>query len=449
MLENLVNAEFTGVYHVNVSLDFYSDDQISPAVAPSAAEGEVLDFGAGDLEMVLDRAVKNSVDGLGSLLGFGLGEMPADLIIPVSDDFGERGFWFRIEGAGDSHSTNIQIPSNARRAVLEIYVSFHGDDEFWYSNPPDSYIKVNNLTTARGNGAFREVYVSIDGKLVGYVVPFPVIFTGGINPLFWEPVVAIGAFNLPTYEIDLTPFLGILSDGGSHEFTIGVSDGISFWLVDANLHLWLDQNIFGVQAKTAAYVGPSYSIKRKSKFKKLDGSFEIEAKRKSKFEGWVVTWDQGNLTTSFEQETKFENSIKFQNNGNDKKVKQSVTSKTEIKITNVVGEVVGQASLKRKYPLKVITSTRDMGNGTYHLFTNVDHSLKERFSSGNISSSLTNSQASDGWMLVQDHNVLSGEAKTDQSYVYIDNYSCYTRNVAAVNGQLTRDNTSFICPNYW
>uniref|UniRef100_A0A7N0UHF9 Peptide N-acetyl-beta-D-glucosaminyl asparaginase amidase A N-terminal domain-containing protein n=1 Tax=Kalanchoe fedtschenkoi TaxID=63787 RepID=A0A7N0UHF9_KALFE len=155
------------------------------------------------------------------------------------------------------------------------------------------------------------------------------------------------------------------------------------------------------------------------------------------------------VNADFEQETKFENSIKFQNNGNDKKVKQSVTSKTEIKITNVVGEVVGQASLKRKYPLKVITSTRDMGNGTYHLFTNVDHSLKERFSSGNISSSLTNSQASDGWMLVHDHNVLSGEAKTDQSYVYIDNYSCYTRNVAAVNGQLTRDNTSFICPNYW
>ncbi|CAM8955395.1 unnamed protein product [Rhodiola kirilowii] len=455
MLENLVNDEFTGVYYVNVTLQFYSVDEISPAVAPSVAEGEVVDFGVSDLEMVMDRAVRGDGGaGLGSL-GFGLGsgvigdQMPADLIIPVSDDGGERGFWFRIEGAGDLHSKNVKIPVNTRRAVLEIYVSFHGNDEFWYSNPPDAYIKTNNLTTGRGNGSFREVYVAIDGKVVGSVVPIPVIFTGGINPLFWEPVVAIGAFNLPTYEIDVTPFLGLLLDGASHDFRIGVIDGISFWLVDANLHLWLDQNIFGVQAKSAAYEGPKNSIERESKFQKLDGSFEIEAKRKSKSEGWVMTWDQGNLTTRFEQKIKFKNSIKFKHNGNYKTVEQSVTTKTEVKVMNVIGDIVARASLKRKYPLNVITTTQDRGNGTSYLVTKVVHSLKETFSSGNISSSITNSQTSDGWMLVQDHNVLAGEASSNQTFVYIDNYSCYTRDIAAVNGRLIKDNTTIICPAYW
>ncbi|CAM8949339.1 unnamed protein product [Rhodiola kirilowii] len=452
MLENLVNDEFTGLYYlIFVTLEFYSVvvDEISPAVAPSVAEGEVIDFGMSDLEMVLDRAVRGG--GLGSL-GFDLGsgdQMPADLIIPVSDDVGEKGFWFRIEGAGDFRTKNVKLPVNTRRAVLEIYVSFHGNDEFWYSNPPNSYIKKNNLTTGRGNGSFREVYLAIDGEVVGSVVPIPVIFTGGINPLFWEPVVAIGAFNLPTYEIDLTPFLGNLLDGAFHEFRIGVVDGISFWLVDANLHLWLDLNISGVLAKSTAYEGPNNSIQRKSKFQKLDGSFEIKAKRKSKSEGWVMTSDQGILTTSFEQNIEFENSIKFKHNGNYKTVEQSVTTETEVKVMNVIGNVVARASLTRNYPLYVIITTQDRGNGTSYLVTKVVHSLKETFSSENISSSITNSQTSDGWMLVQDHNVLAGEASSNQTFVYIDNYSCYTRDVAAVNGRLIKDNTTTICPAYW
>jgi hypothetical protein len=93
-----------------------------------------------------------------------------------------------------------------------MYVSFQGNDEFWYSNPPNSYIKTNNLTTERGNGAYREIYVTIDGKFIGSEGPFPVFFTGGVNPLFWEPVVPIGPFNLPSHDFNLTPFLGIVKD---------------------------------------------------------------------------------------------------------------------------------------------------------------------------------------------------------------------------------------------
>ena len=69
--------------------------------------------------------------------------------------------------------------------VVEIYVSsLHVNDEFWYSTPLDSYIEDNNMTTPCGNGAFREVVSFIDGIVVGVVWPFPVVFIGGINPLF-------------------------------------------------------------------------------------------------------------------------------------------------------------------------------------------------------------------------------------------------------------------------
>nr|CAD1839870.1 unnamed protein product [Ananas comosus var. bracteatus] len=132
-----------------------------------------------------------------------------------------RGFWFRIANGTENNARKTLvagIPPNTYRAALEVFASAHGDDEFWYSNPPDSYIEKNNLTTRRGNAAFREIVVSVDGQFAGSVVPFPVIFAGGINPLFWVPVVGLGAFDLPSYTLDLTPFLGLLLDRNkSHE----------------------------------------------------------------------------------------------------------------------------------------------------------------------------------------------------------------------------------------
>ncbi|KAI7986402.1 hypothetical protein LOK49_LG14G02269 [Camellia lanceoleosa] len=195
--------------------------------------------------------------------------------------------WLRMKGFGSEsresgvRSKGLKIPRNTYKAVLEIYVSFHGNDEFWYSNPLDSYIRMNNLTTGRGHGAYREVFATIDGSFVGSVIPFPIIFTGGINPLFWEPVVAIGAFNVPSYDFDLTPFLGLVLDCKTHLFGLGVADSIPFWLVDANLHLWLSHGSSAINAQSVHTHTPSLSIKRSSVFDQLDGSFKIRAKRTS------------------------------------------------------------------------------------------------------------------------------------------------------------------------
>ncbi|TRO75456.1 hypothetical protein FKB34_17240, partial [Glycocaulis profundi] len=143
----------------------------------------------------------------------------------------------------------------------------------------DSYVEENNLDTGRAHGAYREVLVTIDGNLVGGVVPFPLIFTGGINPLFWEPVVSIGAFDLPSYDIDLTPFLGFLLDGKEHSIGIQVADGISFWLVDANLHMWFDSA--DVKAGIVKSKVPPMEIERKYEFERLDGEFEIIGERET------------------------------------------------------------------------------------------------------------------------------------------------------------------------
>uniref|UniRef100_A0A2P2Q4H0 Peptide N-acetyl-beta-D-glucosaminyl asparaginase amidase A N-terminal domain-containing protein n=1 Tax=Rhizophora mucronata TaxID=61149 RepID=A0A2P2Q4H0_RHIMU len=430
MLENVVNSVYTGVYHVDVTIFFYKHNSVrvpfvanNPIRIPSIWEQEAM------------AVVKNAY------------ESPADLIIPISSDKGyEKGYWFKIGKETDIHFKKVTFPGNTHKAVLELYVSFHGNDEFWYSNPSNNYIRANNLTSLRGNGAYREVFVTIDGKYVGSEVPFPVVFTGGINPLFWEPVVAIGAFDLPRYDFDLTPFLGMVLDGKDHEIGVGVTDGISYWLLDANLHLWMDYRNSTV-AKSFAYYNPSSFLTRSEKFKLLDGSFSIRARRRTKFEGWVLS-SAGNLTTRVLQQYSFRNNIRFERNGTFKSVNQKIKSQREVKVFNDVGRVLSHVIVHRRHPLKVITTNLPGAKkDTYVLLTNISHALIERYENGATSSSVHNKQDSNGWMEVKDHSVLSGEAHTIQTLSCRDDSGCYIRTVAANNGSLIKDESTYVCPS--
>ncbi|XP_016463185.1 peptide-N4-(N-acetyl-beta-glucosaminyl)asparagine amidase A-like [Nicotiana tabacum] len=414
MLENLVNDIYTGVYQVNVSFLYYD---VKPVDNP-------IEMGANNLKSSYEK--------------------PADLIIPITSGNGSQGFWFRFLNESELHGQKVIIPNNTYKAVIEIYVSSHGYDEFWYSNPPDSYIQNNSLTTRRGHGSYREVLLNIDENLVGSVVPFPVIFTGGINPLYWEPLVSIGAFDLPSYDIDLTSFLGLLLDGQDHFFGLGVADGIPFWLVDANLHLWLDNN--EVQAKAFDLGTPKFKIERSSSFIGLDGSFEVELKRKSQISSWVNS-SAGNLTTIVSRELKFKNKINFYLNGTEKHIKQKVEEEIEVRVLSISGSTISKTKVKRKYPLTITSKTLpSTENGTSLMLSDLDHEWKEKKKSdGGSSNTLTNRQQCNGWMVVQDHNVLYGGATTQQSYSYEGEAGCYSRSITAANGMLMNDTANSLC----
>ncbi|XP_059292198.1 peptide-N4-(N-acetyl-beta-glucosaminyl)asparagine amidase A-like [Lycium ferocissimum] len=426
MLENMVNDIYTGAYNVNISFLYYDVKKMDPN------------------DMVVDSPIKMGVNDLRSIEY----EKPADLIIPISRN-GSEGFWFRVLNESELHGKRVTIPKNTYKAVIEIYVSSHGYDEFWYSNPPDSYIQMNNLTTKRGHGAYREVLVNIDKNLVGSVVPFPVVFTGGINPLYWEPLVSIGAFDLPSYDIDLTPYLGLLLDGQAHFLGLGVNDSIPFWLVDANLHLWVDNNctlLCQVQANALDLGTPKFKIERKSSFLALDGSFEVELKRKSEISSWVNS-TAGNLTTITKRELKFKNKIYFYLNGTEKHIKQKVKEEMEVEVLSDSGSTISKTKVKRKFPLTITTKTFPAKeNGTSLIQSYLDHEWKEKKKSdGGSSSTLTNRQQCNGWMVVQDRNVLYGGATTQQTYSYSGEADCYSRVVSAVNGKLMNDTANSLC----
>lgn len=429
MLENVVNDKYTGVYSVNVSLEFHG----TPPYLSDAASSSPAGVASNDpKEPMLPESYFQ----------------PADLIVPISDvaGNGKGGFWFRIQNASDSHSRLVTIPSSTYRAVLEVFVSPHSNDEYWYSNPPDIYIRENNLTTRRGNAAYREVVVSVDHRFVGSFVPFPVIYTGGINPLFWQPVAALGAFDLPTYDVELTPFLGLLVDSNAHEIGLSVFDGIAEWLVDANLHLWLDPSTSDVHAALGAYQTPRLKISRHYSTRLLEGRFKIKAKRKSSFSGWVKS-SFGNFTTEVEAELKATSLVEFTGDGRNKTV--SLEAKQETKTLIRAGDtrkVIGRVEREAKYPLSLFAETEDGENGTSVVTVSLTHglSVETEVETKALESKekLDDAQAAQGWMVLLDHDVLNGSVTTTQAYRFSDDEREYERAIDVVDGAVLSDNVT-------
>ncbi|KAG7399483.1 hypothetical protein PHYBOEH_008718 [Phytophthora boehmeriae] len=185
-----------------------------------------------------------------------------DRIVPVSSRNKSYG-WFSEKPqsalAGPPHRM-VQIPDNTEELYLELFLSHHQCDEFFYSNPPDNAtmsfaetfrswanMPIHDIEeqTAFANkcgadGSFREVQVLVDDTVVGVVWPFPLVFTGGLSPYLWKPVVGIGAFNAPTYILNLTPFLGKFLGGVPRAVAFRVIYGESFWLIDGNLFIFED-----------------------------------------------------------------------------------------------------------------------------------------------------------------------------------------------------------------
>lgn len=154
------------------------------------------------------------------------------------------------QAVGNNMTKFITFPQNLQTAFVEIYASGSAQEEFWFTNVPDEYLNKldpkNAGNVAVGKGPFREVQLWIDNILSGVVYPFPVIYTGGILLTWWRPIAAIGAFDAPTYVIDISPFIPRLTDSRSHNFTmVVVGEGVKSsinpeWLFSGSAFVTLD-----------------------------------------------------------------------------------------------------------------------------------------------------------------------------------------------------------------
>ncbi|KAK7257150.1 hypothetical protein RIF29_30918 [Crotalaria pallida] len=413
-LGNIVDKTYTGVYHVDITFHFY----------PGELKDGTLSFGSG---------------------------FPADLILPISRNLPlNDGLWFEIANSTALGLKEFKIPQNAYRAVLEVYVSFHENDESWYTNPPDEYNFANNLIDTPGNGPFREVVVTLDGNVVGSVWPFTVIYTGGVNPLLWRPITGIGSFVLPSYDIEVTPFLGTLLDGGIHSLGFSVTNALNIWYIDANLHLWLDRKSSRTEGELVNHIDEPMVVSLVSDFKGLNGTFWTSAKRSILSTGWVRS-SFGNISTSFVQDLTYNNSMVITGkNGSKKTVNQiisfndSVHAKPPSPFHDFIGETL------RTFSLYLYSGDLDQDNGTYLSVANVtlgfDENKSQNTASGFSKSSLKNVQDGQGTMVVKKNLVVSGLGETQQDYRYTtSNGFCYFRNVISSNYTILYDKIRNSC----
>jgi hypothetical protein len=281
-LGNLVNSQYTGIYDITMKVTYYMADRANP---PAHTANEVL---------------------------------------PLSntDSNGASDWWDLTKG--QTASLTETFPTNLTNASIEMYARGNGCEEFWYSNVPD-----NDATDIAdgycAGGTYREVGVEIDGRLAGVSQVFPVIYSGGINPLLWRPIMSVDSLRTEPYTMDLTPFAGLLSDGKQHTITLVPPSDISdVWMVDATMFLSTDahaQHTGGAVTADDIAAAPQLTTNITSPAAGTN-LITTSAARDWSVSGYVDT-SHGRVRTTVSQHMRYQNTDKIWNSGENQSVTQT------------------------------------------------------------------------------------------------------------------------------
>mmetsp|Transcript_8112 Transcript_8112/g.13489 ORF Transcript_8112/g.13489 Transcript_8112/m.13489 type:complete len:653 (+) Transcript_8112:107-2065(+) len=251
-IPNNVDSTYTGIPLVNVTFTFYSASTKYPAMVETPTVYAVSNSpGEWDSLSVTD----------GSILTY-------NVVLPYDDVIGVK---------------------------LDLMASAHGCEEFWYTNIDDD--DVASKFGLCGGGVYREVQVYVDGKLAGATYPFPVVYTGGINPFLWRPLTGIMSFDIPAYSFDLSPF--VLGDGRSHELSFKVVGGDAeggVWYLDATLLLYRDAAAAPVSGGIVAHYDSGSQV---TTFNSMDGAgyaWNTTGKHTYSVLGNLITQDGASIT---------------------------------------------------------------------------------------------------------------------------------------------------------
>ncbi|KAF8707749.1 peptide-N4-(N-acetyl-beta- glucosaminyl)asparagine amidase A, partial [Rhizoctonia solani] len=357
---------------------------------------------------------------------------PSEVIIPLSNFSPDRSNYFAISDSAVGGVSNVTIPHNAVNAMVEVYCSGNSAEEFWYLNTPDeiaAYFSPDaGLVT---KGPFREVQVLVDGKLAGVVWPFPVIYTGGITPTNWRPLTSYGAYNQPTYFVDITPFLPTLTDSGPHNITLGVlGQGLSpphsinsNWFVSGNIRVTLGSSQTRTTGKITSYAVDPYvdpSVKGSATSGNATVHASISAQRKLRIASELVIGGKEKRSVVFEQNLKFHNAQDYADDGWVQWGTQSTTGYTK-------SSVNGQVSLLDtfSYPLSVFSNYTlySMQFGAYGSAINQTFTRALLPPSG-VAHTIFWSSHAQGWVGMDDapglRHAINGTGETQQAFGYGD-----------------------------
>lgn len=149
---------------------------------------------------------------------------------------------------------------------------------------PDQYLGDLPSGATFGGGPFREVRMLVDDKVAGVAFPYATIFTGGILPTAWRPITSYGALDLPTYFLDLTPFVPVLADGKPHNISLDVVSAESNhtinanWYVSGNLQVVTDASGKPTTGNITKYTADPYAVTTTTGNTGQDGDLNVTVK---------------------------------------------------------------------------------------------------------------------------------------------------------------------------
>jgi hypothetical protein len=262
---NVVNSQYTGIIYGTAELDFYPANKQYPAAHS------------------------------------------ADAVYPLSA--GATGGYVYLDGPTDQMTGTFTFPTNVEAAYLDVFLESQSGDEFWYTCfPNDLAKKLNNC----GNTAFREGEVQIDGQPAGVAPIYPWIFTGGIDPYLWIPIVGVETLNFQPYRIDLTPFAGQLDDGNPHTIAVSAFNDNDYFAANAALLVYEDHGstqVTGGLIRNGTAFSPAQKVIEHVRFDSsgnAKGTISVSAMHPVSLRGYVLT-SKGRITTQVTQSVSFKN----------------------------------------------------------------------------------------------------------------------------------------------
>ena len=120
------------------------------------------------------------------------------------------------------------------------------------------------------------------------------------------------AFNLLPRDLDLTPFVGSLVDGGDHTVGLSVRNAQSYWGLTPNLLLWTDPGATHTSGATTTNTLPAHPTQVGSTQQTGTQSvvYTLTANRSYTIAGWVQT-SSGRVDTTVTQSLGFTNTNDF------------------------------------------------------------------------------------------------------------------------------------------
>ncbi|KAH9951906.1 peptide N-acetyl-beta-D-glucosaminyl asparaginase amidase A-domain-containing protein [Amylocystis lapponica] len=360
----------------------------------------------------------------------------ANTIIPVTTLSNTNS---NVASVPPAFSLNVTVPQNAVQIYAELYASGNGDEEFWYYNAANEYLDDLDDETY-GNGPFREVRLLVDSQVAGVAFPYPVVFTGGIAPTAWQPITSYGALDLPTYFVDLTPFVPILTDGNPHNISIDVASAETNhsingnWFVSGSLQVITDPSPNRTTGKITKYDVQPYAQTSTTGNTTSGVVITVAANRSVHIEAEIVSGSGVVTNVVWSQQLEYSNTQYWSADFNTQNVVQTASG-SFLSTHNGVSSLVDQFS----YPFNVNLSIVDDGTVLHVL---VDHSYQRTSQPSPfiLGSTINEHQVAYG---IWNEGSSSPDGTNNNTFSYSDlQGNTYSRNVNASAGSIAFDQES-------